>query len=193
MTVALHLWKLWQAKHEMVKAQIISENQPTLHKNLGAIYARTGDFKKAEDHAHEAVLINPDDSMNQRNYARMLNMKGRTKEAAEYNMRSVELDLKQGKSVATNALRNAAVQSLAKGDGTESGLVLVRQARAYDGLYYQSDTTIRTEEIKQKILNRKGTALSSEADDSSVREDLSDRAKKAAQKYTRRLDGLDKF
>ena len=90
---ALHLTRIGkgnQAKHEMIKAQIIEENQPTLHKNLGAIYARTGEFQKAEAHAREAVLIRPEDSMNQRNYAKMLNMKGKTEEAIEYNIRSVE-------------------------------------------------------------------------------------------------------
>jgi tetratricopeptide (TPR) repeat protein len=194
---ALHLTRIGkgtQAKHEMVKAQIITENQPTLHKNLGAIYARTGDFKAAEHHAHEAVLINPDDSMNQRNYAKMLNLRGKTKEAIKFNMKSVELDMKQGKPVASNALRSAAVQLLSKGDGVESALALVRQARNYDGVYYQSDTTIRTNEIKRQILNRKGQAQALESgDNQDERRVISDRAKNAASKYTEKLDALDNF
>lgn len=193
---ALHLCRVGkgdQAKHEMVKAQIITENQPTLHKNLAAIYARTGDFKRADEHAHEAVLINPDDSMNQRNYARMLNLRGKTKEAKEYNIRSVDLDLKQGRRVETSALRAAAVLTLARGEGTESALEHVRLARLHDGVHFKSDTTARSEEIKRKILNRKGNALSAKSEEESTNGEVSDRAQKAAKKYTERLDNLDRF
>lgn len=193
---ALHLCRIGkgdQAKHEMIKAQIIAENQPTLHKNLAAIYARTGDFRKSEEHAHQAVLINPDDSMNQRNYARMLNLKGKTKEALEFNMKSVELDMKQGKRVETSAFRAAAVLTLARGGGVESALENVRLARMHDGVYFQSETAARSEEIKRKILSRKGDALSTMSEEGSVQAELTERAAKAALKFTQRLDNLDKF
>ena len=177
----------------MIKAQIITEDQPTLHKNLGAIYARTGEFLKAEEHARQAVLINPDDSMNQRNMAKMLSLKGKTKEALEYNNKSVELDLKQGRRVHTNALRSAAVLTLVRGQGTERALERVREARLHDGVHYQSDTTARTEEIKRKILARKGASLAATAEEESLMDPVSDRARLATKKYTERLDGLDKF
>ena len=88
-------------------------------------------------------------------------------------------------------MRNAAVQTLAKGRGTESALSFVREARAHDGLFYQSDTTERSEEIKRKILQRKGTALAAKDDDESTLGPMNDRTRKAIQRFTARLDNLD--
>jgi hypothetical protein len=63
-----------------------------------------------------------------------------------------------GGRVNTEAFRNAAKQSFARGM-REQALNLIQEARVHEGKVYKSDTTIRTNEIISKIMHRKGDAV----------------------------------
>lgn len=191
---ALHLSRMGktnQAKHELNKALLADDKQPTIHKNLGAVYARTGDYVKAQEHAQTAYLVNPDDPMNRRNYARCLNMNGSTQAALDLNLQSVEMETASRVPVNTSALRSAAVQTLSRGKPQEEALALVRTARIHDGVSFRSETEMKTNEIIHKILTRRGDRLGVEKVETSKEQTVAASAKKAAERLCAKLDALD--
>jgi len=64
---------------------------PSLHKNLAAAYARSGKYKDALEHAHEAVRLDPSDPMAHRNIARILDAVGNTRDSLQHNREALKL------------------------------------------------------------------------------------------------------
>lgn len=148
------------ACNELKKGLLIVEKQPILHSNLCALYARTGRYQEAMQHAKRSSELRPEYPMNIRNLAKIQNLTGDSRTALAMNLRAIDLE-KQGHHggyINTDVYRAAAIQSIAKGE-TEQALQLVREARGIERKLYQSSTTERTNEIIAKIMQRKGDQI----------------------------------
>lgn len=160
---ALHLQKHGEQKYaerELKKALLIVEEQPTIHMNLGAVYARRGDYQSAMEHCKRAKEVRTNVPMNLRNLAKVQSVTGDTRSALRTNMEAIRLEQQglHGGRINTDVYRAAAVQHVSKGD-TEGALQLVRDARLIGGKHYVSPTTARTNEIIGKLLMRKGNMV----------------------------------
>lgn len=160
---ALHLEKKGfhkDALREFNKALLVTLDSAAIHMNLSAVHGLHGEFKEASLHAQRAKDINPDIPMNLRNLAKIQSHTGNTRSALKNNLDSIQLE-RAGYSdghINTQAFRNAAIQSFSRGM-REQSLQLIQEARLLEGKHYKSDTTIRTEEIISKIMQRKGNAV----------------------------------
>lgn len=160
---ALHLEKKGfhkDAVREFDKALLVTLDNPAIHMNLAAIQGRHGDFQHALEHAKRAKDLNPNIPMNLRNLAKIQSHTGNSRAALTNNLDSIRLEKAgvTGGNINTEAFRNAAKQSFARGM-REQSLQLIQEARKLEGKLYKSDTTIRTDEIISKIMHRKGNAL----------------------------------
>lgn len=53
-------------------ALLIHPDQPTLHKNVGSILASQGNYVRAQRHLQQALHLNSQDTVNHRNFAKVL-------------------------------------------------------------------------------------------------------------------------
>lgn len=162
---ALHLEKKGfhkDALREYDKALLVSLDSPAIHMNLAAVHGLHGDFVPAMEHARRAKDLNPSIPMNLRNLAKMQSQVGNSRQALANNLESIRLErgglTGVGGRVNTEAFRNAAKQSFARGM-REQALSLIQEARQIEGKQYHSDTTVRTNELLTKIMHRKGDAV----------------------------------
>mmetsp|Transcript_17176 Transcript_17176/g.28731 ORF Transcript_17176/g.28731 Transcript_17176/m.28731 type:complete len:269 (-) Transcript_17176:233-1039(-) len=160
---ALHLEKKGFHKdslREFDKALLVSLESAPIHMNMAAVHGLHGEFAPAMEHAQRAKDLNPNIPMNLRNLAKMQSQTGNSRKALTNNLESIRLERSgiNGGRINTEAFRNAAKQSFARGM-REQALSLIREARAEEGKLYKSDTTIRTNEVISKILHRKGDAV----------------------------------
>lgn len=148
------------ALREFDKALLVSTESPAIHMNLAAVHGLHGDFDLALRHGQRAKDINPNIPMNLRNLAKVQSQIGNNRKALENNLASIRLERAgiTGGKINTDAHRNAAKQSFARGM-RDQALSLIQEARQIEGKVYQSDTTIRTNEILSKIMHRKGNAV----------------------------------
>jgi len=145
---------------EFKKAFVIAgDEQPTLHKNLGALYAAHGDYNEARVHARRALEINPNDSSNHRNLSKVLDCLGDQRSALKHNLEAIRLDAKYKHKPHSSSYRAAAVQNLCKGGNIDESVKLISQARIFENKKYECPTTIRTQEIISKIMKRCGDPL----------------------------------
>ena len=145
---------------EFKKAFVVSGyEQPTLQKNVAALYASHGDFKDAREHARKALDLNPSDASNHRNVSKLLDQMGDQISALKHNKEAIELDLKQGKPPNPRSYRAAAVQNFVKAGSLSESVSLIRQARVIEHKKYECPTTQRTGEIIAKIMRRIGDPL----------------------------------
>jgi tetratricopeptide (TPR) repeat protein len=133
--------------------------QPTLQKNVAALYAAHGDFKDAQEHAKKALDLNPSDGSNHRNISKLLDQMGDQISALKHNKEAITLDLKQGKPPNPRSYRAAAVQNFVKAGSLDESISLIRQARIIEHKKYECPTTQRTGEIIAKIMKRVGDPL----------------------------------
>ena len=160
---ALHLEKKGfhkDALREFDKALLVSLDSAAIHMNRAAVHGLHGEFAPAMEHAQRAKDLNPSIPMNLRNLAKMQSHTGNSRKALTNNLESIRLERAgiTGGRVNTEAFRNAAKQSFARGM-REQALNLIQEARVHEGKVYKSDTTIRTNEIISKIMHRKGDAV----------------------------------
>jgi tetratricopeptide (TPR) repeat protein len=160
---ALHLEKKGfhkDALREYDKALLVSLDSAAIHMNLAAVHGLHGDYSPAVEHAQRAKDLNPNIPMNLRNLAKMQSHTGNSRKALANNLESIRLERAgvTGGRINTEAFRNAAKQSFARGM-REQALSLIQEARQLEGKAYKSDTTIRTNEIVSRILARKGNAV----------------------------------
>lgn len=172
---ALHLEKKGfhkDALREYDKALLVSLDSAAIHMNLAAVHGLHGDYAPALEHAQRAKDLNPDIPMNLRNLAKMQSHTGNSRKALVNNLESIRLERAgvRGECLNTEAFRNAAKQSFARGM-REQALHLIQEARVLEGKQYKSDTTIRTEEIIAKIQQRKGNAMAQIAAEQKEKED----------------------
>lgn len=153
---AMHLNALGRKEEsikELKKATLITEENATIQKNLGALYGNTGDTHKALTHSLRAKYINPNDPMNHRNLAKIYNAMGDTDTSLEHNLKSIDIEENPrfGRKPNTKAYRQAAVQIIAKGGSREDALSLMDRARIIENQHTKLSTTERTVEIIAKI------------------------------------------
>ena len=160
---ALHLEKKGfhkDALREFDKALLVTLDNAPIHMNLAAVQGMHGDYSTAQQHAQRCKDINPNIPMNLRNLAKIQCETGNSRKALDNNLASIRLEKAgyTGGNINTEAYRNAAKQSFARGK-REQALALIQEARQIEGKMYQSDTTIGTNEIISKIMRRKGNAV----------------------------------
>lgn len=148
------------AVEELQRALLINNEQPTLHKNLGAIEASRGNYREAMQRTQQAVLINSNDAVNHRNFAKVKNALGDTRSAYKHNITSMELEQKQHVAQPnTQAYRTAAVQNITLGGDHSYSVSLMDQARRHEHKHFDKFefvSTRRTNEIVNGIAHRKG-------------------------------------
>lgn len=149
-----------EAASEFKKAFLIAgDEQPVLHKNVGALYAAHGDYQLARDHTRRALEINPNDSSSHRNYSKVIDQLGDQRSALKHNLEAIRLDERQRQRPNPSSYRAAAVQNLCKGGDLNESVQLMRQARIFENKKYVCPTSIRTQEIISKIMKRCGDPL----------------------------------
>lgn len=161
---ALHLEKKGfhkDALREYDKALLVSLDSAAIHMNMAAVHGLHGEYAPAMEHAQRAKDLNPNIPMNLRNLAKMQSQAGNSRKALANNLESIRLERSglSGGTLNTEAFRNAAKQSFARGM-RDQALSLIQEARQIEGKAYKSDTTVRTNEIIARIMHRKGDAVS---------------------------------
>jgi tetratricopeptide (TPR) repeat protein len=142
---------------------LINPDQPTLHKNLGAIEASRGNYVIAQSSLQQALHSNPSDAVNHRNFAKVREALGDTRTALKHNLASIALEAKFNKYPSdTTSHRLAAVQNITLGGDLKYSLELMTAARQKEGKEFDSFEFVsrrRTEELIQQISHRKGSPM----------------------------------
>jgi len=150
------------AIHELKKGMLVSEEDATLHENMGAILGNSGQYNAALTAATRARYLNPYDAMNHRNLAKLHGALGDARSALQHNMMSVQLE--NPRAVAkpnTSAFRQAAVQLIAKGgtENREEAYRLMSAARSVEKKHIDLPSSTLTYELISRIKKRYGTSL----------------------------------
>lgn len=148
------------ALQEFKNSLIITDTNPVLHMNMGAVYAQRGDFKEAMEHTKRANHLKPDNPKTLRNLAKIQSITGDTRSALANNMRAIQLEAhRRVPEPNSQVFRAAAVQTIARGAGSEEALELIRAARKIEGKHFETVTSQTTQDIIDKIMQRKGDAM----------------------------------
>lgn len=134
---ALHLEKKGfhkDALREFDKALLVSLDSAAIHMNVAAVHGLHGEYVPAMEHAKRAKDLNPNIPMNLRNLAKMQSQAGDSRQALRNNLESIRLERAgiTGGKINTQAFRNAAKQSFARGM-RDQALSLIQEARQLEG------------------------------------------------------------
>ncbi len=143
--------KKLDAIKEMKKTLLMTDTNALIHKNVSALYARTGQYQDALRHGNESRFLVANDPMNHRNLAKLHSILGDTHSALEHNLQSIQLEDPSKMAPNTSAYRAAAVQIISKGGNHEEALSFMKAARMYEKKQFQLSTTQRTNEILEKV------------------------------------------
>jgi tetratricopeptide (TPR) repeat protein len=143
--------KKLDAIKEMKKTLLMTDTNPLVHKNIAALYARTGQYQDALRHANESRFLAANDPMNHRNLAKLHSIFGDTHSALEHNLQSIQLEDPSKMTPHTSAYRSAAVQIISKGGSQEEAIAFMKAARMYEKKKIELPTTQRTNEILEKV------------------------------------------
>lgn len=143
--------KKLDAIKEMKKTLLMTDTNPLIHKNIAALYARTGQYQDALRHGNESRFLAANDPMNHRNLAKLHSILGDTHSALEHNLQSIQLEDPSKVTPNTSAYRAAAVQIISKGGNHEEALSFMKAARMYEKKKFHLSTTQRTNEILEKV------------------------------------------
>lgn len=143
------------AIEEFRKALIISNDQPTLCKNISCTYAGIGDFSNALSSSKRALQLNPSDAVNHRNIAKIYDAIGDSGLSLNHHLQSIKLDIHNHKPD-SSSYRSAAVQIIAKGGSRDEAHNYMNIARSIENKRVNLPSSQRTHEIVAKILLRKG-------------------------------------
>ena len=88
---------------------------------LLALYAQTGQFGPAKEHALRSFHLDPTNAMNLRNLAHIQSATGDSRAALASNRRAIAAEDGLGHGRDARVFRNAAVQTFVQGGGIEKG------------------------------------------------------------------------
>jgi tetratricopeptide (TPR) repeat protein len=149
--------------NDIIIALLINPEQPTLHKNLGAMEASRGNYTIAMNNVNQALLLNDRDPVNLRNYAKLRDALGDTRVAYQHNVAAIALETQQHTAHPnTKCYRAAAIQNITLGGDHNSSLSFMNTARKYEHKKitdFEFVSLRRTDELINAISHRKAQPM----------------------------------